>query len=428
VALGLHQACKDRLKQRLSECLPEMGLNNGNFLDRATLAGLADIDQTLPRQADLTARLQDFVSETPFFDFVYGELSKELHDFQAFDSESMTKRLVELPRYDDPEDLADRLVQSFDALPREYQFTFKLNRDISKHVQDDEVVISDSIRLIRPGENFADTFQLNSGIEVRDQWLHGGGLLSMGMPKKWDRECVYLQINRVGFVGAWIPTTPSDSSVSLLKSFLGTTLALRLLEIGGRYSSSNIKQRAYVHERTDDGWVVYESFELDEELTNAISNLAIDDLNGTLKSDKQKSAMITGRLPSIGHAFRDHPINDRVLLAAKWLLDSWVGRNELLAFVQATVALEILLGDKESSDAIGLGELLRNRCAYLIGSTHEQRAEILSEFKEIYDVRSKIVHRGKDRLNRVERKLLFKLRWMVNRVIQEEIERVGKNA
>jgi hypothetical protein len=57
--------------------------------------------------------------------------------------------------------------------------------------------------------------------------------------------------------------------------------------------------------------------------------------------------------------------------------------------------MEILLGDKAASDLMGLGELLRNRCAYLISRNHAEREEILQDFKEIYAVRSHIVHAGK---------------------------------
>ena len=85
------------------------------------------------------------------------------------------------------------------------------------------------------------------------------------------------------------------------------------------------------------------------------------------------------------------------------------------------IVLEILLGEEDRSDEIGLGELLRNRCAYLIGKTHKQRSEILRDFNRIYAVRSLIVHRGKSRLTPDERSLFHKLRWMCRRVIEEEL-------
>jgi hypothetical protein len=95
--------------------------------------------------------------------------------------------------------------------------------------------------------------------------------------------------------------------------------------------------------------------------------------------------------------------------------------------VQAAVVMEILLGEKAVSDLMGLGELLRNRCAYLIGRSHKEREDTLSDFKEIYEVRSKIVHSGKSRLNAKERVLFNKLQWMCRRVIQEEVARLEED-
>jgi hypothetical protein len=109
------------------------------------------------------------------------------------------------------------------------------------------------------------------------------------------------------------------------------------------------------------------------------------------------------------------------MLGCQWLFDSYCTTNELLAFVQTAVAMEILLGDKRTSDLIGIGELLSNRCAYLIGASYNQRQEILDELKKIYDVRSQIVHRGKSRLKHTERELFSTLQWMCHRVIQEEV-------
>lgn len=118
----------------------------------------------------------------------------------------------------------------------------------------------------------------------------------------------------------------------------------------------------------------------------------------------------------------------RIVLAAQWLFDSYCGTDELLSFVQAAVVMEILLGDKAVSDLMGLGELLRNRCAYLISTTYEERDTILRDFKAIYDVRSKIVHSGKKRLNMPERHLFAKLQWMCQRVIQTEVALLVKSA
>jgi hypothetical protein len=88
----------------------------------------------------------------------------------------------------------------------------------------------------------------------------------------------------------------------------------------------------------------------------------------------------------------------------------------------------ILLGDKTSSDLTGLGELLSNRCAYLIATSHAERNDLLQDFRNIYEVRSKIVHRGKSRLALGERSLFDKLRWICRRILQEEVELLEKDS
>ena len=84
--------------------------------------------------------------------------------------------------------------------------------------------------------------------------------------------------------------------------------------------------------------------------------------------------------------------------------------------------MEILLGDKAASDLMGLGELLRNRCAYLISRSHEEREEVLKNFQKVYAVRSHIVHAGKKKLDTNEQVLFANLKWMCHRVIQEEVK------
>jgi hypothetical protein len=86
------------------------------------------------------------------------------------------------------------------------------------------------------------------------------------------------------------------------------------------------------------------------------------------------------------------------------------------------IVLEILLGDKNISEEIGLGELLRNRLAYMVGSSHQDRTKLLEDFSSIYRVRSQIVHSGKHRLTVEERSLFWKLRWMCRRVMAKELE------
>ena len=92
-----------------------------------------------------------------------------------------------------------------------------------------------------------------------------------------------------------------------------------------------------------------------------------------------------------------------------------------MCFVQTVVVLEILLGEEKASDDISLGALLKNRCAYFISDTLEERENILKDFSEIYKVRSLIVHSGKQEFSTRERVLFRHLQDMCERVIREEV-------
>lgn len=225
-----------------------------------------------------------------------------------------------------------------------------------------------------------------------------------------------------------ITTNPKYQAIDSFQSILGIAIAIGSFEVNYSYSFVTTKNRVYIHRNIADAWEITDSTELDEDASKTISDLIISDSKWTLQTDEQKKAFINNRLSLLASALSKGSVTERLLLSGKWLFDSYCGKNELLSFVQTMVALEILLGDKAVSDLMGLGELLRNRCAYLIGKSHQEREEILGEFKKIYEIRSKIVHRGKGRLTRDERTLFHKLQRIVNRVIEEEIKLIGKNA
>jgi hypothetical protein len=107
--------------------------------------------------------------------------------------------------------------------------------------------------------------------------------------------------------------------------------------------------------------------------------------------------------------------------AARWYLDSFEGSNGLMKVVQATIALEILLGDQKQSRQLGLTALLANRLAYLIGHSPAERERILSHFRKLYDIRSDIVHAGITTLGRAEQAALNDLQNYARSAINAQV-------
>ena len=151
-------------------------------------------------------------------------------------------------------------------------------------------------------------------------------------------------------------------------------MACRVLRINNTSPPQNFKSSCYVH-RKHASWEIEKRIDLDDDINRQIYRLEVDDLDRYLDNPQKKAIHIKQEVKKITYVFTDRSMSERILRAGAWLFDSYCGHNELLSFVQATVALEIILGDKNESDRVGIGALLGNRCAYLISKTHDQREE-----------------------------------------------------
>jgi hypothetical protein len=422
MSLGLHQKCLERLMQVVVERLPGIKVKNRMFLDRRTAVMLLMAESTLPQSGVLHQNLQQYIGEMPFADFAIELLSQNLLREQKYDSGVEAVSLSEVQGYEDLNGVARYLVNEFESLPWKYSLSIELGNDFGELFAKalGSLEICDSAKVIAPNDEYAKLFPLKSGIEALDRSL-GGGLLNLFSKPEWNANSAYLQIVANGFIGPYTETKPLEEAISLLKAFCGAAIALRLLKVEYSYRSFPAKSRFYVHRQIDDNWRIERVHELDTSVSDTLHDLVLHDLDGKLRSDDQKARWMEERLKEIGSLFGNRQRAQKILLGSQWLFDSYCGKNELLSFVQTVVVMEILLGEKTISDLLGLGELLRNRCAYLIGDSHKQREEVLADFREIYDLRSKIVHRGKVKLNLTEKSLFTKLQWMCRRVIQEEV-------
>jgi hypothetical protein len=164
------------------------------------------------------------------------------------------------------------------------------------------------------------------------------------------------------------------------------------------------------------------TLDLDEQHKHGIGSLGLAD------DARNDPDLMRQKLTRISSVFRSD-MGKNIALSARWLFESHCGRDALLQYIQAAVAIEILLGDEEADPSVGLTTLMANRCAFLIAKTPAARTNLLQLFREIYKVRSKIVHRGKSRLNAQEMGLFRSLHLILRTIIDNEqrlLERAEK--
>jgi hypothetical protein len=420
VPLEIHPNCLERLREVVAKGLDEMTVENNKFIGPDWFGSLGAADRVLPQQGKLREALHAYISETPVEDFVFKTLSQELYETQTFDSKATIVKLSELQGYTDLEGIANRLLQEFTTLPWEYALSLPLPVEIGGALRAvRNYVISEEMRLVAPDDKPARDLKLSLDLETASSLRALAGVGSELRSPRWDPGTAHLQIYVKGFIGTYSLTTPAQDAIDYVKAFLGLGIALRLFRANESFRQQSPKTRLYVHRSVANKWIIERTVDLDPSLSEALTDLALDSLDGRVTWTERV-------LRKLRRAFSAGNQSKRLALAGQWLFDSYSGTNELLRFVQAAVVLEILLGDKAVSDLMGLGELLRNRCAYLISKTNEERETILEDFQEIYTVRSSIVHAGKKRLNSKELFLFYKLRSLCQLVISKEIELLEK--
>jgi hypothetical protein len=115
----------------------------------------------------------------------------------------------------------------------------------------------------------------------------------------------------------------------------------------------------------------------------------------------------------------DDEYGEPIKTAAEWYFEALCTENETFKFIQYTIAIESLLGDPEKRDRVT--ERLSDRCAYLLGVNQEEREEIKKSFEEIYEIRSKIIHRRSLRLQEKDSRSLAQAEVLTKRLIRKEI-------
>jgi len=429
VPIDLNPKCRARITELIAAALGKIKVQHGKFVTRNSEGQVPLIlaNEALPQRGPIHDKLVAYIDEYPLVEFVYDTLADELRDAEFMQGEE-PQGLVTVPGYQDPAAVAARLVEEFVALPREYKLTFQLPHDVREALppEKDRHDLSVRMRLIRSSAELAIELPLIAANEDAEQRLKGGSLLSLigSPPLQWTEGAVHLQLDASGFVGMYGGSMPDLEARRVLRSFCGLGLALRMFDTNNRYSPYPPRHHYFVHRLELDGstWCVRDRLELDDSLSRGIERLKMHSVNGWIDSPEKQASWPARILNEMANVFSAGQKSDAILLASQWYFDSVTGPDQLLQYVQAMVTLEILLGDKASPKEIGLNELLRNRCAYLIGSSQEERTEIHKLFGEIYDVRSQIVHRGKHRLDMNERLLLGRLRLMCRRVIQKEVD------
>lgn len=430
MAINLHPECRTRLVQIVADALTSATVSDQVMLNLGLYEELFPADDALPdRDEEVTGALELYIGERPISDFVVSELSRELVENYDFDTSLGEMSLLNLSLYGEADQEADRLISRLETLPWRYELLLPLPNDSGPEVLrgdgESHLRLSQDFGIFVPDESVVESYPLpeppdgaSLGLLAESLWVGRQPKLSAGRPT--------LIGNCTGYVAYLGTTRTVETFYSRVKSLCGLLIASRVVDPRGR-GSTDSKRSVTVFRLTEQGREYCRPHTLPEEFSAQYQRITKRDRPSNVPEKfeeairDQAAKEFRGRASAV---FDNETANERIMRASQWLFDSLANGRSLLSFIQTTVVLEILLGERAVSDLVGIGELLANRCAYLIADSTGEREEILRDFKRAYHIRSRIVHEGKARLNRRERRALHDLRGMCYRALREEMKLV----
>ncbi len=426
MAIKLRPEVRSNVKAALAAALP--GIPAGGYIGM-NFAFMA-VDAALPKKNAVRDQLAEYLGDFPLSEFVNDVLTEDLENREDFKQFGSNHKLTDLKGYEDPSAISENLINRFETLPWSYMLTLRLPHHLHDLVPINvpRVELGANLHVCRGTTEFQRTFPLTTDNLALKERLLGPppGPINPRPPNAqayWDRDEVYLQIQTAGFIGRYGHSQTTQTAKRLLRSFIGFGLATELFEEHSYFRSYSDAMPIYVHRASTHGtWQPLTRFNLSASVARGIYAVYI---TGTdpLRIKSMDTAWLDAKLSRIRDALNVGDGADQARLAAQWFFDGATGDDPLLTFVQSMVVLEILLGNKVTSDeGVSISTLISNRFAYLVGQTHEERDRYISTFKKIYAVRSQIVHSGRTRLRSEDHHLRKELLWMGRAAITKEID------
>lgn len=148
----------------------------------------------------------------------------------------------------------------------------------------------------------------------------------------------------------------------------------------------------------------YDKYAINDEGFSPLGLYNAFDIANTLVSDDSKESL-------------------RIKAAIDWLVYSRITEDDTMSFIQSCMGLEAIFGDDDYEGS--LTTILSDRCAYLIGRNIKDRNEIKKMFREIYQIRSKIIHGVRNYLSEKDKRMLYIAKIFLRRSILKELGNLG---
>ena len=414
------EALKKHLENILSSCVIDKGIVN---FDRST-------DEDLYKYINEAKKhKKTWMREI----YLYGLLYKQVSDYLVEHIEKIREisgKIKDIIGEPGITDLCVKIISYLESIPRKYLVFFELPAVHGLGLK--EIKLTDDISFVeRVGESdFSD-------IKIPTWSLLGGDTLTL------EKGRLYIRISVDGYTDGTVESSAIKKAYSKFKQVILLSNLSEILKEGQRDLSlgllGSVSHQIFVVNSRDpniEKYLVY----FPQTVSNYISKLRLNEdilkppkfetlletfENKEIPTSNDKAKILKKRLryPEKLLKTSDNDENTEPIKSAiEWAFDSHANDNDTLAFIQACIGIEAVIGDDTKDN---ITATLADRCAYLLGDSISARKKIRENFEKLYDIRSKVVHGRKACLDDEQRHFLDYAQIMLKRVIWKEISFIG---
>jgi hypothetical protein len=257
----------------------------------------------------------------------------------------------------------------------------------------------------------------NAHLEVIEELKSSNFLGALGGIVPTQKN-IYLVMRIFGFCAISSESSVAIRAVTTLKTFLylawnqNLTYNLEFNSIANDLSSyeQHILPKRYIEV-------------LEPKFINYLDILLPLELSAFISKFKLKISLSDFVLENFNEIITDTSMEaERITAAIEWYIDSMITDASTVKFIQTCIGLESLLGDEREDAPLTL--TLADRCAYLLAAKMKHRANFRKKFKDMYSIRSKIIHGSSRNLKSEEIEHYVFARSMLIQAIQAELKRL----
>jgi hypothetical protein len=406
---------EDALVIKITDAINSAKVDYNKYVSLSKDVLIKDEDELQPSSED---KLYRYVGNMGLRGFVQSEINERLLKVYPFDSAQKAKPLRDLNEFANPVAVAREIVARLKGLPERYRLTIPLSPQFS-------APLLPNVASVRLGEHAAvckaeklPELSMKSENSFVDEALFSDPFSnSLNTDRTLSSELLYFTSVELGYIPTGRSSIVAEHFLDKNRALYGAMTAMGVTS--ERFKSVQGKKQfalAHMHSGSAD---ILSTVETPDDLWD---RRWYQDTEAFVNAAGDKPSAIKSAFERVSLILSDDDFAQRAMTACIWYYRALNSSNSLDRILHATIAIEVLVGDKETADSVGLTKLLGNRCAYLLGRTRLSRQKIVDEFVEIYRVRSAIVHGGKHKMEKKDRHAASASLKLCASVIAKELE------